>query len=75
VVVGVWSLGGALVVGLLSAGWPGPAAFAAQTAAAEASHPRPEPAQPQATAVPPEQAAKPVGRHRITTTSVTPDRP
>jgi MFS family permease len=75
VVVGLWSLGGALVVAVLSASWPGPAAFAAQTAAAEASHPRPEPAPAQATAVPPEQAAKPVGRHRIATTSVTPDRP
>lgn len=71
VVVGLWSLGGAVVVGLLSAGWPSPAAFAAQTAAAEASHPRPEPAAPQATTLPPGQ----VDRHRIATTSVTPDRP
>jgi MFS family permease len=63
VVVGLWSLGGAVVVWLLSIGWPSAAAFAAQTAAAEASH------------LPSAPAADPVGHQRIPTTSVTPDRP
>ena len=104
VVVGLWSLGGALVVWLLSIGWPSPAAFAAQAAAAEASHPRVEPippvlpvsdagaASPASSAASPASAASAAsagsaastaeasppgagGRHRIATTSVTPERP
>jgi MFS family permease len=119
VVVGLWSLGGAAVVSLLAARWPTPAAFTAQTAAAEASQTAAAAAEasqtaaeasqtaaaaaaeasqtaaeasrtaaaaeagrtglestpPQATAVPPEQVGPPAGRHRVPTTSITPDRP
>jgi len=37
-VVGVWSIGGALAMLLLAVRWPSPATFAAATAAADASH-------------------------------------
>jgi MFS family permease len=84
-VVGLWSIGGTAVMLFLSARWPSDATFAAATEAAAASHeaaetaliaePPPEPdafAEPEPFAEPPPAV---VGRHRVTTTSVTPDRP
>ncbi|MGX6602188.1 MFS transporter [Micromonosporaceae bacterium Da 78-11] len=64
-VVGLWSLGGAVVIALLSARWPSPASFTAEMAAAEATQPEPaqpaaQPAQPAAppAAAPPARAAQ-----------------
>lgn len=64
-VVGLWSVGGTVVMALLAARWPSAATFAAAAREAEAApEPRIEPIRPR------------VGRHRaeIATTSVTPDR-
>jgi MFS family permease len=71
-VVGLWSIGGAIAMALLAARWPSPATFAAATDAAEAS----------IAAAPAPPAPRPApGRHRaenrqqVATTSVTPERP
>jgi MFS family permease len=65
-VVGLWSLGGVLLMVVASAGWPSPRRFAAAIAAASRTHPPAEPAVAAAAAAerPAPQARPAPGRHR-----------
>jgi MFS family permease len=60
-VVGLWSLGGTVAMAVLVARWPSDATFAADTQAALAAQPEPDPV--------------PAPRSAISTTSVTPKHP
>jgi Major Facilitator Superfamily len=73
-VVGLWSVGGVLLIGVLVASWPSPASFERAIAAAAASAPA-EPADPERLDVPPggDTARSHSPRHAAGATRITPD--
>ena len=73
-VVGLWSVGGVLVMGLLAARWPSASTMEEATAAATASSPPPEPA-PAPAHLRPATRGYLTGRRRATTIEDVPDHP
>ncbi|MCO8277828.1 MFS transporter [Actinoplanes sp. TRM 88003] len=71
-VVGLWSVGGTIALGLLAYRWPSAATFTAATDAATRSEP---PATPPPPASPPPATLPAPVRPTVATTSVTPERP